>query len=80
MRQGNREKLSVTVDPALFRAVERHARMAGVSRSRIVSDALRLWERHRLAELAREGYTKMADEDLDDAEAYLPALAQIEDE
>lgn len=79
MRPGNREKLSVTVEPHVFRAIQRHARRAGVSRSKIVADAIRLWERNRLAQLAREGYEETAGETLKDAEAYLPALADIED-
>ena len=79
MKQGNREKLSVTVEPELFQVVERQARRIGVSKSKIVGDAIRLWERGRLAALAREGYEKTAAEDLEDAQAYLAALAKIEE-
>jgi len=71
MRQGRREKLSVTVDPQLYRAIERHAEDFSVPKSRIIEEAIRLWERSRLAALAREGYEKMAKEDVRDAEAYL---------
>ena len=80
MRQGNREKLSVTIEPGLFRAVARHARKAGVPRSRVVEDAIRFWELGRLAALAREGYQEMATEDVTDAEAYLAALADLGEE
>jgi hypothetical protein len=38
----------------------------------------RVWERTRQAALAREGYRKMADEDLADAEAYLAVLDELE--
>jgi len=74
MRQGRREKLSVTVDPQLYRAIERHAEDSSVPKSRVIEEAIRLWERSRLAALAREGYEKMAKEDVRDAEAYLSAL------
>lgn len=77
MKHAHREKLSVTVDPHLYQAVTRHAKRGRVSKSRIIEDAIRLWERNRLAALAREGYRKMANEDLKDAEAYLPALDEI---
>jgi len=76
MRQGRREKLSVTVDPQLYRAIERHAEDSSVPKSRVIEEAIRLWERSRLAALAREGYEKMAKEDVRDAEAYLSALGR----
>jgi Arc/MetJ-type ribon-helix-helix transcriptional regulator len=79
MKQGNREKLSVTVDPHVYRVIERHAERARISKSRIVEDAIRLWERSRLAALAREGYQKMSDEDRADAQAYLAVLDEIEE-
>ena len=80
MKQGHREKLSVTVDPQLYQVIERHAERTKVSKSRIIEEAIRLWERSRLAALAREGYQKMGDEDLRDAEAYLPALDEMKEE
>jgi predicted transcriptional regulator len=72
MRQGLREKLSVTIDPRLYRAVERHAKRAKVTKSRVVEEAIRVFERSRVAALAREGYREMATDDVADAEAYLP--------
>jgi predicted transcriptional regulator len=80
MKQGHREKLSITVDPRLYRVIERHAERTKVPKSKVIEEAIRLWERSRLAALAREGYQKTADEDLLDAEAYLSALDQIEEE
>jgi predicted transcriptional regulator len=77
MRQGHREKLSVTVDPRLYQVIERHAEHTKVPKSRIIEEAIRLWERNKLALLAREEYQKMADDDLADAEAYLPAINEI---
>ena len=69
--------MSVTIEPALYQAVEGHARRAKVPKSRIIEDAIRLWERSRLAALAREGYQRTAAEDLADAEAYLSTLDQL---
>ena len=80
MRQAHREKLSVTVDPRLYQVVKRHAERARIPKSRIIEEAIRLWERNRLAALAREGYQKMAAEDIGDADAYLPALGEIGEE
>lgn len=77
MRQGRRQKLSVTVDPHLYAVVEHHAERTKLSRSKIVEEAIRVWERARLAALAREGYRKNAREDLTDAEAYLAALDEL---
>ncbi|MBI4528357.1 MAG: ribbon-helix-helix protein, CopG family [Deltaproteobacteria bacterium] len=78
MARGNRAKLSVTVDPNLYQAISQHAEKAKVSKSRLIEEALRLWEKNRLALLAKEGYQKMAREDLKDAEAYLPVLEELE--
>jgi len=80
IEKGNKSKLSVTVEPSLARAVERQARRLGVPKSRIVTDAIRLWESHRRAALAREGYAAMAAEDRDDAVASVRAVEDVEDE
>ena len=78
MNAEHRTKLSVTVDPHLYRAVTRYAEGAKVSKSHIIEDALRLWEKHQLILLAKEGYQKMADEDVQEAEAYASVLSDIE--
>ena len=80
MKRAGRAKLSITVDPQLYRVVERQAKNAKVSKSSIVEEAIRLWERRRLLALAKEGYQQMAAEDRADAEAYLPVLAEIGEE
>ena len=58
MKQGNREKLSVTVSPHLYEVVERYAERAKVTKSKVVEEAIRLWERSRQAAVAREGYQR----------------------
>jgi metal-responsive CopG/Arc/MetJ family transcriptional regulator len=78
VRQGRREKVSVTIDPSLYDAIVRHARRTRVPRSKVIEDAIRLWQRSHAAALAREGYQATAEEDLADAEAYLAALDEIE--
>ena len=80
MRPGYREKLSVTIDPDLHRVIERHAIRTKMPKSKVVEDAIRLWERSRMAALAKEGYQRTASEDLADAEAYLTALGEIGEE
>jgi hypothetical protein len=79
MARENRAKLSVTVDPTLYQTISDHAAKRKVSKSRLIEEALRLWEKNRLALLAKEGYQKMAREDLEDAEAYLPVLNELEE-
>jgi len=78
MRQGRREKVSVTIDPGLYEAIDRHARRSRVPKSKVIEDAIRLWQRSQAARLAREGYQATAGEDLADADAYLAALDEIE--
>ena len=80
MKAARREKLSVTIHPSLHRAIERHAIRTRVPKSKVVEDAIRLWERSRLTALAREGYQKTAARDLADAEAYLSVLDELEEE
>ncbi len=80
MKRARRTKLSITVDPVVHQAISRHAEQARISKSRLVEDALRLWEKNRLAVLAKEGYQGMAEEDERDAEAYLPVLGELEEE
>ena len=79
MRQGRREKISVTIDPALFDAVDQHARRTRVPKSTVIEDAIRLWQRTQALALAREGYEAAAAEDLADAEAYLRAMEELEE-
>lgn len=80
MKRARRAKLSITVDPVIHEAISRHAERARISKSRLVEDALRLWEKNRLALLAKEGYQRMAEEDERDAEAYLPVLDELDGE
>ena len=80
MKAARREKLSVTIDPSLHRAIERHAIRTKVPKSQVVEDAIRVWERSRLAALAKEGYQRTKREDLANAEAYLASLGEIEEE
>ena len=73
----HRSKLSVTIDSRVEATLTRFARQEKIPKSRVVEDAIRLWEKHRLAQLAREGYRKMAAADDRDAEAYLGALEDL---
>ena len=77
MKRRYRTKLSVTVDPNLYQTITQHAERAKVSKSRVIEEAIRVWEKNRMALLAKEGYQKMAHEDVLDAEAYLSATSEI---
>lgn len=75
MGRNNRAKPSITVDPDLYKTISSHAEQAKVSKSRVIEEAIRLWEKNRLALLAKKGYQKMAQENLRDAEAFLRVLS-----
>ena len=68
------------MDPRLYDVIEQHASRTKLSKSKIIEEAIRLWERTQLAVLAREGYQGMAADDLADAEAYLAVLDELPEE
>ncbi len=80
MKRTRRTKLSITVESALYEAIAGHAQQTGVAKSRLVDDALRLWQKRRLALLARKGYQRMAQENEEDAKAYVPVQVELEEE
>ncbi|MBI2218810.1 MAG: hypothetical protein HYU51_16110 [Candidatus Rokubacteria bacterium] len=67
----------MSIDRNVHETVARYAAHAKIPKSRVIEEAVRVWERTRHAALAREGYRKMADEDLADAEAYLAVLDEL---
>lgn len=80
MKGQGRAKLSVTLDPQVYQTILRHADEKKVAKSRLVEEAVRLWEKNRLARLAKDGYQKLAGEDLRDAEAYWGVLEELTEE
>ena len=66
-------KISVTLDETLSRELDRLARQLETSRSRVVEEAIRFWQRKRKEAALIEGYQAMAPADTETAESNLPA-------
>jgi metal-responsive CopG/Arc/MetJ family transcriptional regulator len=73
-----RARVTVTVDQAHLGAVDAACRALHLSRSRVVEDALILWEKQRRERELEAGYAAMRDENLGLAEATLPSWAETE--
>ncbi|MBI4604699.1 MAG: ribbon-helix-helix protein, CopG family [Planctomycetes bacterium] len=66
-------KITVSIDQRLNALIGREVRRLRMNRSRLVEEAIRLWQRaQRDAEL-KEGYLAMANEDSETAESNLGA-------
>ncbi|OHB74749.1 MAG: hypothetical protein A2Z34_06420 [Planctomycetes bacterium RBG_16_59_8] len=68
-----RSRITVTVDDALIAGLNRLSTSRRMSRSRIVENALRSFQRELMAQELAEGYREMAEENQKMAEAYLAA-------
>ena len=66
-------KITVSVDEALIRELQRASRQKRKPRSRLVEEALQLWKRSQLEQALKEGYQTMAEEDRAAAERHLAA-------
>jgi len=66
-------KITVSVDEALIRELQRASRQKRKPRSRLVEEALQLWKRSQLEQALKEGYQTMAEEDRAAAERQLAA-------
>jgi metal-responsive CopG/Arc/MetJ family transcriptional regulator len=72
-----KERLSVTVDSDLVVKINELSAQEKIPRSRIIVEALRLWEERRMENLMRRGYLESADEDLTLAEFDLEAGNEV---
>ena len=72
-----KERLSITIDSDLFTKVEKIAKEENIPRSRIIMEALKLWEQKRTENLMRKGYLDSAKEDLDLSEFDLEAGNEV---
>ena len=68
-----KQRLSITIDSDLFTKVEKISKEENIPRSRIIMEALKLWEQRRIENLMLKGYLESAKEDLDLAEFDLEA-------
>jgi predicted transcriptional regulator len=72
----SKTKVTVSLDPDLVGTLGRISRKTGKARSRLVEEALRLWQRQQLEEALKEGYRAMAGDDRATAGRYLRAVRE----
>jgi len=74
-----KERLSITIDSDLFSKIKKISNKENIPRSKIIREALKLWEHKRTENLMRKGYLESAKEDLDLAELDLEAVNEVMD-
>jgi hypothetical protein len=74
-----KERLSITIDSDLFAKIEKVAKEEKKPRSKIIMEALKIWEQKRIEYLMRKGYGEGAEEDLELAEFDLEAGNEVMD-
>ena len=72
-----KERLSVTIDSDLVSKINKISAEEKIPRSRIIGEAIRLWERRRVESMMRRGYMESSDEDLLLAEFDLEAGNEV---
>ncbi|MEA3358604.1 MAG: ribbon-helix-helix domain-containing protein [Thermodesulfobacteriota bacterium] len=72
-----KERLSITIDSDLFTKVEKISKEENIPRSKIIMEALKLWEQRKTESLMRKGYLDSATEDLDLSEFDLEAGNEV---
>ncbi len=74
-----KERLSITIDSDLFAKIEKVAKEEKKPRSKIIMEALKIWEQKRIEYLMRRGYGEGTEEDLGLAEFDLEAGNEVMD-
>ncbi len=69
----NRQKVTITIDEAILKDIDRLSEKEGTNRSQLIEKAVKAWRQKRLEKELIEGYAAMAAEDLETAEANLEA-------
>ena len=72
-----KERLSVTIDSDLASKIRKISEKEKIPQSKIIGEAVRLWERKRTESLMRKGYQESSDEDLYLAEFDLEAGNEV---
>jgi metal-responsive CopG/Arc/MetJ family transcriptional regulator len=73
---GQKLKVTVTIDEAIVREIDRLSKEQGESRSRMIEEAIKMWRQRQLERELIEGYRAMAKADSELAEANLEAGAE----
>jgi metal-responsive CopG/Arc/MetJ family transcriptional regulator len=74
-----KEKVTISVDESLLSELDRTAEERHASRSALIAEALRVWQRARLEQALARGYREMAGEDRATAEAGLRSSVETLD-
>lgn len=74
---GHKVKVTLSLDEDLVEALGKISRQRKKPRSRVVQEALRLWQRKELQDKLAQGYRSMAEEDRETAERHLAVFREI---
>lgn len=69
-------KVTLSIDAELDEKLAEIVRKRKVPKSRLVEEAIRVWQRKLLEEELREGYQAMAGDDERTSEEFLPAVSE----
>ena len=72
-----KERLSVTIDIDLVSKIKRISAEESIPQSKIIMEAVRLWEQKRVEDQMRKGYLESSDEDLYLAEFDIDAGNEV---
>jgi metal-responsive CopG/Arc/MetJ family transcriptional regulator len=74
---GNKHKVTITIDEAILKEIDRFSKSHGESRSHLIEDAIRVWREKELEKDLIDGYLAMAEEDAKMAENHLQAGMEV---
>jgi metal-responsive CopG/Arc/MetJ family transcriptional regulator len=74
---GNKQKVTITVDEAILKEIDKLSKSHGESRSRLIEDAIQFWREKELEKELIDGYQAMAKEDAELAENHLEAGREV---
>ena len=74
---GNKQKVTITVDEAILKEIDKLSNSHGESRSRLIEDAIRVWREKKLEKELIDGYLAMAKDDAEMAESHLEAGMEV---
>jgi metal-responsive CopG/Arc/MetJ family transcriptional regulator len=74
---GRKVKLTLSLDQDVVDTLDIVSKQSKQPRSRVVQDAIRLWQRRQLQQKLAAGYRSMAKEDQETAEQNLLAFREI---
>ena len=74
---GNKQKITITVDEAILKEIDKFSESHGESRSHLIEDAIRVWRKKKLEKELIDGYLAMAKENSEMAENHLEAGREV---